>query len=183
MDNESSAAKIGILIMDFINALKDKNLSWQEETEDRRNDLQSKRKLSAEQIAHEVQRLKVEFQHEIQRKEHDFQVDMRKRKSRAEDEIQNYQRFLDAIEELREKLEEFYPNMPSALVLVIHEYVTQLLHKMWEAPDGREKLAHRLKLVDFLALVSEDTSPTALQAEQQGIRSLPSRTLEHIRKQ
>ena len=34
MSRESTAASIGTLVMDFINALRDENLRWNEDTED-----------------------------------------------------------------------------------------------------------------------------------------------------
>jgi hypothetical protein len=184
MSRETSAANIGMLVMDFINALRDDNLEWHENTQDRRNDLRVKQKLHGESINQEIQKLKLKFEQDIHTMEHEFQFLMKKETLKTEAEIKNYQRFLDSIEDLREKLEEVYPNMPPALILVIHEYATQLLYKLWDSPDGQDKLTGRKDLVKFLALVSEDTDPLALQAVTNNqSAALPHKTLKYIREQ
>ena len=136
--------------------------------------------IPSEDINQEVQRLKQQFEREIEQQENDSQVEIEKKKQKADVEIENYKRFLQSIENIREKLEEFYPNMPLAMVIVIHEYATQLLNQMWESSDDKEKLTYRKNLVEFLASVSEDTNLKVLESSHNS-STLPHRTLKCIK--
>jgi hypothetical protein len=181
MSRESAAAELGMLVMDLINTLRDENLEWHEHTQKRRNDIRVEREMNQEKMSQDLQKLVLKFQQDIHIMNHDFQVTMHKKTVEAELDVKNYERFIYSIEDLRGRLEEIYPNMPLFLVSIIHEYATQLLKKMWGSPEGREKLLGRRDLVEFLALVYEDISPVAVQAEVSN--PLPHRTLKYIREQ
>jgi HEAT repeats len=180
MSGEATAIGISVLVMDFISALRGENLTWQKETQDKSKALQVRQTLSSEKLRQEIQKLKFEFEQEIIRKEHYFQLELEKEKLKAEANIKNYQRFLEAIDDLKDKLKELYPNMPPALVLVIHDYTLQLLHKMWDSPDSMERLALRRELVQVLTLVSEDANQAELQGGTDQSAGLPKKILKYI---
>ena len=178
MSGEAISTSISALIMNFISALCDVNLTWQKENEDRIKVLQMQRTLSVEKLHQEIQKRKLEFEREMMLQEHQLQEELEKKKLEAD--ARNYQRFLDSIDELRDKLEELYPGMPPALILVIHQYASQLLNKMWDSSDARERLLYQKDFVQFLALVSEDANQRKLQGEANQPTALPQRTLRHI---
>ena len=183
MSRESIAAQIATIAVDLINNLRQANLKYKKETEEIEHNLSTRQAISSEEINQKIKILQQQFEQEIEQREHDFQVKIEKKKQKADLEVKNYQRFLESIEDMREKLEEFYPEIPLPLILVIHEYATHLLHKMWETSDVRERLKHQKKFVQFLSLVSQDTNPGHLQGNLDNSPILPHRTLKYIQEE
>ena len=182
MSKDSAAASIGVLIMDFINAIRDDNLEWKEKTQDKINLLREKSELDLEGISQKIQMGKLKFEQDVQIVQRQFKSDMDNLERRINSDAKRYENFLFSIEELGDKLEQFYPTMPQAMVLVIHDHATQLLHQAWESSDVKEKFAFKKELVQFLALIFDDINPAVLQGETSNLSStLPHKTLNHIK--
>lgn len=179
MVNETLSASFGRFLMDFINAVKDENLQWRENSFEKRSELRKRQEISDVDILHSIERIKNDFQQEIAQKSHEFDVRMQKLKLQAQADLNDYNEFLDAIEELKNKMQQFYPDMPRPLLLIVHDYAKQLFHAMWEA-EPKRKLTLRSEYVQFLTMVAEDVSPLTLEAGSGSPKTFPQRTLKHI---
>ncbi|MBD2776401.1 hypothetical protein [Iningainema tapete] len=176
MNEIPSSKYFGIFLMDFINAIRDKNLEWYEKTADRTKALKEKNELSSVQIEQAIKKSVQDFEQEIALKKITYDQQMENAKLKAKKTMQKYEKFLEEIDELRNRIQEFYPNMPLPLVSLIHHHASQLLDEMWQASENKRELNCKKEFIQFLTVVYEDTDPTALK----GNPRLPLRILKYI---
>jgi pyruvate formate-lyase activating enzyme-like uncharacterized protein len=98
-------------------------------------------------------------------------------KVQCKQELKDYQQYLQSLDRLKESLRNSYSHLPEAVAFTIHHHAKQLLHRMWEAEEGHEKMKVEMQLLQFMAAVHED-SRAALQGETND--GLPQNALAFI---
>jgi HEAT repeats len=186
MSTESAAIEVGIFLTHFINTIGDLLLPRHRavEHENYEQALYLKRFKTQKhklEIERETLLRKFEFEKEAFKREIAFQAEVERKKLQSEAEIKNYRDFLNAIDELKDQLIEFYPNMPKPEVLVIHHHAKELLNGMWNSENPEESLTYRKRFVQFLTVVSEDVNLAVLQREQNRFLTLPEKVLQYVR--
>lgn len=183
MSTESAAIEVGLFLTHFIKIIGDLLLPrygavegeiYEQALYLKRFEIQ-KRKL---QIEREILLRKLEFEKEVIKREIEFQAEIERKKLQSEAEIKNYRDFLNAIDELKDQLVEFYPDMPMPIVLSVHHYATELLNKMWHSGSPEESLTYRKRFLQFLTAVSEDINLAVLQREKNSFPALPETVLK-----
>ena len=118
------------------------------------------------QIEQEVKLLKIKFSEQLIRV-----------KQREAQTTQDYQEFLEMIDEMKSQIVEAYPDMPKVMALVIHQHAKQLIDEMWNNPDERTQNQYRARLTRFIKVVYDDTSQGLMTRQP---RQTPDKTLKLI---
>lgn len=167
----SISEDFGKFVADFINNLREENIKWKQENILTLNELESLRRLSKQETEQALRRRQVYFKYKLQQK-----------KKAVEDELKDFQDFLSAIDQLKDNLKQYYPNMPVPLILIVHQHVTQALVRMWDSNDFQERSKYEQQLLDFFLSISEDINLASSQ-EDQDTYYLPEKTLKLIKRQ
>ncbi len=111
-------------------------------------------KIQAQQLAHELALNQVKNQNKLAML-----------KTQCQQDLKDYQQYLQALDRLKQSLKVSYAHLPEAVAFTIHHHAKQLLNSMWDARDTQEKLRLEIQLIRFMTAVHED-SQMALQAEK-----------------
>ncbi len=163
----------GVRWLNLITELKRTAREWR-----RQEDLAAlelKRRQAESELSLEMERrrrlLQLEHELEVLKRKQQFELSLLEQKQ-AQDR-RDYQRYLQAVDQLQEQLRHAFRHAPEVIVLTIHHHAKQLLDRMWEAEDLHQRLQREQEFVKFLTTVYEDT----LQAQGDGQPLLPQRAL------
>lgn len=161
----SSSEEFGRFIIEFVNAIRDKNIRWQQENLPALNELEKQRRLSKQEIDQELQRRQVRFKYYIEQL-----------KVEGESKMQDFQEFLDAIDKIKSDFRQNFQQMSLPVVLSIHQHGKRLLISMWNSNNFHDRMRYEQQLFDFLYAVNEDMYLVSSQE-----KNLPEKTLQLIR--
>lgn len=102
MTNDSLSRNFGVFIMDFIRAIKDENLSWKENTQERRSKLEANQQKSSVEIQQDILKIKKDFENKMAETEAEFSLKMDKIRLKHKQDLEDYDRFLKNIAKLRD---------------------------------------------------------------------------------
>ena len=177
-----SSAELARFIMAFINTLRDSHLAWKRERLDDILGLQHQKTLAKMELEAELEKRKAILKNEIERIISEGEAELKMLKDKHDREIKDYKQFLDAIDEMKEKIIETYQSIPLPMALTIHRHAKGLLNSLWDTDDLEEKILHERKLLRFLETIYEDT--LALPADSpHSTRALPAKTIAFIHQQ
>ncbi len=165
----SFSEEFGKFTMEFVNAIRDENIHWQEENLPALNELDKQRKMSKQEIAQELIRRQVKFKFETEQLE-----------AEGASKVQDFREFLDAIDKIKNDFKENFQQMSLPVVLSIHQYGKRLLISMWNSDNLQERKKYEKQLFDFLFTVNEDMYSISSQEKKDGLL-LPEKTLKLIR--
>ncbi len=116
----------------------------------------------------------VELEFELERFKRQQQMELIQLEKKLEQDLQDYERYLAAVDRLQEQLRQVFSHAPEVIVLTIHHHAKQLLDKMWEAEELNVRIEREREFVKFLTTVYEDT----IQAQNEKTQLLlPQRAL------
>lgn len=153
---------------------RDEDLRWRLS---RQNEVARLRQARAEAEQAVVTDLKLKAQrlaHELAVNEAKNQNELAMVKVRCQQDLKDYQQYLQALDALKDSLRRSYSHLPEAVAFTIHHHAKQLLNRMWEAGDEQLRLKAEMQLLHFMTAVHED-SRQALEATQD--EALPRKTL------
>lgn len=155
-------------LMEFISIVKVGDSEWQKEKLKEIAEIKRQKAITDIELDREIKLLKIKYAEQVNRAQ--------ERESRI---TQDYQEFLDKIDEMKSQIVETFPDMPKALALVIHQHAKQLIDDMWNKSDDKTQGVCRAKLAEFLKVVCDDTTQVLFDEDKSMI---PKRTLELIQK-
>ncbi len=153
-------------LIQFIHAINPDDTEWRRKKLAELTAIKKQKRINDARMEHELEILKIQFAEELER--------TRERERRI---TQDYKEFLDHIDHLKEQIVEAFPEMPKVLALLIHQHAKRLIDEMWNSPDEQAQKLYRMKLAEFLKVVSDDTNQSLLQDQKSRI---PERTLKLI---
>ena len=115
------------------------------------------------------------LEQELERMRRQFQLELTLLERKQQQELQDYERYLAAVDQLRTQLRQAFVHAPEVIVLTIHHHAKQLLDRMWEAEDLHQRLQREQEFVKFLTTVYEDTLQAASADGEESL--LPRRAL------
>lgn len=161
----------------FLRRSRDENLQWRLS---RQVDIAGLRRAQA--LAEQA--LVAQLRKQAQQLAHELAVDKARNsnelemvKTQCKQDLKDYQQYLRSLDGLKDSLRKSYAHLPEAVAFTIHHHAKQLLNRMWEARDSREKLKIEMRLLQFMTAVHED-SQSALQSV--GGQALPQKALAFI---
>lgn len=156
---------------------RDRDLQWQLARQQQVATLREQQALAEQQLAAELSKRAQQLAHELALSETRQASELEMVKIQCRQELRDYQHYLQSLDKLKESLKQSYGHLPEAVAFTIHHHAKQLLNRMWEAGDDREKLQVEMQLLRFMTAVHED-SQAALTSRQQLV--LPEKTLAFL---
>jgi len=95
-----------------------------------------------------------------------------------EDKTEEFRDFLDSIKETKQKILEYYPQMPKPMAFNNHHHAAQLLRDAWDSPNIQVALKKQLKFMELMEKVGEDFEELA-EGSMKKLR--PERTIKYIK--
>lgn len=166
-------------LADARNAVKQKNLDWQTASRAQQAELKQARILAEQTLADELKKQSLRLEHEISLLKTRQDTELAMYQARCKQDLKDYQRYLDALDRLKTSIQTSYAHLPESVALTIHHHAKHLLHAMWEAEDYEQKIAHELRLIQFMTTVHEDAQQRLEDAEAP---ALPVHTLDLIKR-
>jgi seryl-tRNA synthetase len=150
----SISSDFGDFLMNFINSVRTANLEWKKEKLAEILELKKRR----ESLSGELKKMEAALKIEIEKINIQGQADIRMLKDKCDQDVRDYKQFLDAIDDLKERIQRSYSNIPLPLVLTIHRHAKILLNNMWDQDNIEQRNAMERKMIMFLEAVYEDTA-------------------------
>jgi len=164
----------------LFHSIKDENLQWQENNQDRQARLKKAHVLAEQQLAAELKKRSVQLAHEVSLLKTQHETELSLFKTKCKQDIKDYKRYLKSLDQLKHSIQTRYPQLPEAVAFTIHHHAKYLLHEMWEADDYETKMLHEMQLIKFMTTVHEDAR---LYPEEEKAGHLPENTLRLIERQ
>ena len=164
-------------IVNLIHSVKAKNLEWQTENQDQQLKLAHARHLAEKSLQAELSKKNVQLAHEIALLKTRQDAELGMLKTRCKQDLQDYQHYLEALNQLKLTIRSSYKHLPDAVALTIHHHAKSLLNSMWEAEDFEEKITREAQLIKFMTTVHEEMR--LYRAGTLG-ENLPNKTLNLI---
>jgi len=160
-------------LLEWVRALRQEGRSWRRE--EALATLELRRRQAEAELALEAERRRrlLELEHELEVLKRRQQLELTLLERKQAQDLRDYQRYLEAVDQLQEQLRQAFAHAPEVIVLTIHHHAKQLLDRMWEAEDLHQRLQREQEFVKFLTTVYEDT----LQAGNDDGPLLPRRAL------
>ncbi len=171
---------MGQLIDDFVNywqRRRDQNLQWCLGRHDDVTELRRAKAMAEQALVAQLKKQAQQLAHDLAVNKIRNVNDLAMVKVQCKQELKDYQQYLQSLDRLKESLRNSYSHLPEAVAFTIHHHAKQLLHRMWEAEEGHEKMKVEMQLLQFMAAVHED-SRAALQGETND--GLPQNALAFI---
>lgn len=143
-------------MVDLYHSIKDKNLHWQTANQDQQIKLSHARILAEKNLAANLAKKSVALAHEIALLKTRQNAELVTLKTRCKEDIQDYQQYLESLNQLKLALQTSYAHLPGAIAHTIHHHAKLLLNTMWEAEDLEEKIRQEARLIKFMATVHEE---------------------------
>lgn len=164
----------------LLHAIKDENLNWQGRNQAKLIQLKHAQTLADEALLAELKIKAVQLEHDIDLLKTQNASELALFKTKCQQDLQDYQRYLEALDQLKRSIQNSYSHLPEALAFTIHHHAKQLLNRMWETQDFAEKIALERQLIRFMTAIHEDAS---LKRQNGGTESLPLKTLGILQQQ
>ncbi len=100
-------------------------------------------------------------------------------KTRCKEDINDYQQYLESLNQLKSAIKSSYSHLPDAIAHTVHHHAKSLLNAMWEAEDLAEKIHCEAQLIKFMTTIHEETR---LHCTGTVSAKLPEQTLRLIKK-
>lgn len=150
--------------VDFWHRRRDQNLQWKLNRQHDVTQLRQAKAIAEQALVAELKKRAQQLAHELAINKARNSNDLAMVKVQCRQELKDYQQYLQSLDRLKESLRNSYAHLPEAVAFTIHHHAKQLLHKMWDAEEGQEKMKVEMQLLQFMAAVHED-SRAALQGE------------------
>jgi len=165
-------------LLDFIRRSRDQHLHWGMSRQDSIAALRRDRALAEQALAAQLRKQTQLLLHELELNKARNDNELAMVKTRCKQDLQDYQQYLLSLDKLKESLRNSYAHLPEAVAYTIHHHAKQMLNRMWEAEDGREKQKIELQLLRFMTAVHEDSQASLQNAD--GKAELPQKALAFI---
>jgi hypothetical protein len=158
----------------FIRRSRDEHLHWRLSRQQSLAELRQAQALAEQALVAQLRKQTQELAHELEvsKAKHNNRLEMVK--IQCQQDLKDYQQYLQSLDRLKESLRTSYANLPEAVSFTIHHHAKQLLNRMWEAEDTQQKLKIEMQLLEFMTAVHED-SQVSLQSD--GKAALPQKAL------
>lgn len=156
-------------LVGFVHAIKAENLKWEKENLPVIQEIQREKQIFKQNIEQELKKREIEFKFEIEQMEKE-----------GASKIQDFQDFLDAIDQIKNDCKKHFEKMTLPINLSIHQYGKQLLISMWNSKTLHERKRYEQQLLDFLYTVNEDICLVSSE-NNQGNYYLPEKTIQLMR--
>ena len=143
-------------IVNLIHSVKAKNLEWQTENQDQQLKLAHARHLAEKSLQAELSKKNVQLAHEIALLKTRQDAELGMLKTRCKQDLQDYQHYLEALNQLKLTIRSSYKHLPDAVALTIHHHAKSLLNMMWDAENLEEKIKCEAQLLKFITTVQEE---------------------------
>lgn len=164
-------------LMEFWQRRKDQSLHWQLNRQDDVRRLRHAKAMAEQALVADLKKQAQQLAHDLSVTKARNQNELAMVKVQCRQELKDYQQYLLSLDRLKESLRNSYAHLPEAVAYTIHHHAKQLLHKMWDAEEGPEKMKVEMQLLQFMAAVHED-SRAALEGESND--GLPQNALAFI---
>jgi hypothetical protein len=156
---------------------RDENLHWQLDRQEEIAELRKTKALAEQELAAKLRKHAQQLAHELAVSKARNNNELAMVKIQCKQDLKDYQQYLQSLEKLKTSLRESYTHLPEAVAYTIHHHAKQLLNKMWDAEDNREKIKFEMQLLQFMTAVHEDNQK-CLQGT--GNENLPQKALAII---
>lgn len=161
----------------FFRRNRDQNLQWQLSRQQDVAELRRQQALAEQQLAAELSKRAQQLAHELAVGEARQANELAMVKIQCQQELKDYQHYLQSLDTLKDSLRHSYAHLPEAVAFTIHHHAKQLLNQMWDAGDEQEKMKAEMQLLRFMTAVHED-SQAALNSQQ--ALALPEKTMAFL---
>ncbi|GAB6139612.1 hypothetical protein JCM14076_03410 [Methylosoma difficile] len=158
----------------LFHTVKDENLQWQSQNQDQIAALKHAQILAEQALSADLQKKTVQLEHEIDLLKTQNAAELAMFKTKCQQDIQDYQHYLNALDQLKRSIQTSYTHLPEAVAFTIHHHAKQLLNRMWETQDFAEKMQLEMQLITFMTAVHDDAR---LQLQGDATDNLPAKTL------
>ncbi len=153
---------------------RDENLHWQLSRQQEVVALRRAQVLAEQALVAQLQKQAQQLAHELAVNQARNQNELAMVKTQCQQDLKDYQHYLQSLDKLKESLRASYAHLPEAVAFTIHHHAKQMLNRMWDERDSQEKLKLEMQLIQFMTAVHED-SQRSLQADEPG--GVPQKTL------
>ena len=164
-------------IVSLIHSIKDKNLRWQVENQDQQLTLSHARLLAEQKLEAALAKKSVRLAHEIALLKTRQQAELAMLKTRCNEDVKDYQQYLDSLNQLKKAIQTSYAHLPDAIAHTIHHHAKSLLNSMWEAETQEDKIKYEAQLIRFMTTVYDEARTGNVGA---AVKKLPENTLRLI---
>lgn len=161
----------------FLRHSCDEHLQWRLSRRDDIAALREAKALSEQALAAQLRKQAQQLAHELAVTKTRNSNELAMVKTQCQQDLKDYQQYLQSLERLKESLRNSYSHLPEAVAFTIHHHAKQLLNRMWDAQDTQEKMKIEMQLLQFMTAVHED-SQSSLQSP--GNEALPKKALACI---
>lgn len=163
--------------LSLVRRSRDEQLQWHLSRQDTVAELRQAKALAEQALVAQLRKQAQQLAHELAIAKTRNSNELAMVKTQCQQDLKDYQQYLQALDRLKESLRNSYLHMPEAVAFTIHHHAKQLLNRMWDAQDNQEKMKIELQLLQFMTAVHED-SQSSLQAT--GKEALPAKALAFI---
>jgi hypothetical protein len=163
-----------VAAMQLFHSVKDENLNWQSQNQAQLAQLKQAQILAEQALEAELKKKTVQLAHEIDVLKTKNAAELAIYKTKCQQDLQDYKRYLDALDQLKHSIQNSYTHLPEAVAFTIHHHAKQLLNRMWESDDFAEKMQLEMQLIAFMTAVHEDAR---LQLQDAAQEHMPEKTL------
>lgn len=171
--------------VEAIHVIKDKQLQWRLANQEALDSLKHQQALSDQalaallqernlQLAHKLEHLQIVHQARIDQLKVTQHAQLSMLKTKSEQDIKDYQQYLQSLNELKKTIQRSYRHLPEAVAFTIHHHAKYLLNQMWDAETLDDKLKQEIRFIRFMATVQDDAKA---QLTSEVTHSLPVNTL------
>lgn len=157
-------------------AIKDERLRWRLANHEQQSQLKTAQALHERALTAQLQKKAAELAHELAVLKTKHETELSLYKNRCEQDIKDYKQYLEALGQLKRSIQSSYPHLPEAVAFTIHHHAKQLLNKMWEEQDFRQKMLLEMQLIQFMTAVHEDARQHLDNPNNEN-QQLPAKTL------
>ena len=155
----------------------DDQLRWQMGRQTEVAHLRHEQALAEQALVADLQKRAQQLEHELQLNATRQATELQILKTQCQRDLQDYQDYLNALDQLKVSLRASYAHLPEAVAFTIHHHAKQLLNRLWDAHDSQEKLLAERQLIQLMTAVHEDSRLALTDAVS---NALPQKTLAMI---
>lgn len=156
---------------------RDENLHWHLARQQDVAALRQARVLAEQALVAQLKKQAQQLAHELAMGETRHRNELAMLKIQCKQDLKDYQQYLQSLDKLKLSLRENFAHLPEAVAFTIHHHAKQLLNRMWDEQDPRQKLKVEMQLLQFMTAVHEDSVSSLSDAEPV---TLPQKTLAFI---
>ncbi len=161
------SGEIGSFVANLYLTIKTESLEWQKAHQAEITRLKGEKALAEQHLKHKMEEMEVRF------------IGQKKRLQLAEEnKTEEFIDFLDSIKQTKQKMLEYYPEMPKPMALTIHHHAAELLQEAWNSPNIQVALKKQLKFMELMEKVGDDFAELA-EGNTKKLR--PERTIKYIK--